>query len=167
MPLDIAVPGRALPGHSTPAYPASGGGITTIFPTKTQGATGRIRATGTSVQGVTAHILGISGTVNTTMFFSVVPDPGGCAELAITDVNGLTDGIDQHPVYTVNDAGLIIGLTTELGIVIACPVGLGVATVTYRAFEGGISVSGTLIATVTTVAGKLNAAWSSGTIAVQ
>jgi len=60
---------------------------------------------------------------------------------------------------SASDGGSVIDLTVARNLITACPVGVGVATVTLSATENGVPVTGTANVTVTTVNGKLSAAW--------
>lgn len=92
-----------------------------------------------------------------------------CAAVNILDLNGNapTPGdylLDGPLNVTANDGGGVVGLTVDEAQIIACAVGNGTATVTIAGTEAGVGVSGTLVATVSTVSSHFQTVWSSGTI---
>lgn len=98
-----------------------------------------------------------------------VPLPTGQAALQITDLDGLPTTEDGAETVAANDGGSIIALTVEEttgetpSLVVASPLGLGAAAVTFTAEESGTVVTGQATVTVTMGPnGWLEAAWTSG-----
>ena len=109
----------------------------------------------------------------THLIFTHVPTIGSndCARVNIADLNGNPTTPDGPLEWTSNDGGAVIDLGFENtgdnvwpgASVTACAVGVGTAVVTCTGYENGAVVTGTATVTVTSVAGKLQTAWSSGT----
>lgn len=165
MPFDTSVPGQAVPGKMTPAYPVTAGAGTGPFSaTKTQPAKTRIRNTATRAQTATATIKGVAGTINNFLFF-MAGAATPCTELHITDLNHLPVRQETRTNWVSDDEGTVCTLTTSDDTITACAVGVGQANVTVTSFEDGLNVSGTLTVIVFVGDdGELYAAWESGTI---